>query len=94
MNNHHIYPRSRTEKSSHNLNCNQVVLSEKVHVDLHRLFSNKIPLEQIETILNINIKALQHWFISDIYTLLNDWEWHEMKDWILLRKDKKIVWIT
>lgn len=83
---HHIYPRSRTDKFSEKLEENKIWLPDKIHVNLHRLYGAKTPLEQIDLLMRINQKALQEEFHEDIMNLLDWWNWYEMKDWIYLKK--------
>jgi len=47
-------------------------MPHKFHQSLHYVFKNKTPVEQIETLLELNEKALTIEFKARIYELLND----------------------
>lgn len=64
---HHIVPQSRDGVTSER---NIVMLPEHVHVNLHRIFSNKTPTEQIEWLMNINSTALQDRFKRRVAELI------------------------
>lgn len=57
--NHHICPKSR-EDEWYNVHHpdNQELLKHKSHEDLHRLFQNMLPHEQIKFLLEINQKVM------------------------------------
>jgi len=70
---HHIIPKSRQKEFEQNLftNSNIVRLSNKIHQDLHRLFFNKTPQEQIEMMYKINKKVLSDTSKSLLELLVN-----------------------
>ena len=56
---HHIIPRSRAiEWSNIGVKQNQIELDMKVHTDLHRLFLNMTPQEQLDMWLDINRQVI------------------------------------
>lgn len=63
------------------------------HLDLHALFSNKTPLEQIKTIIDLNSSALTDIFKGELLALLRDyWWWLAYKDAVKLSsKDIKEI---
>ena len=74
--NHHILPRSKGWSNNRN---NLLTMPHKFHQSLHYVFKNKTPVEQIETLLELNEKALTIEFKARIYELLNDIKWREYK---------------
>lgn len=65
---HHIVPKSR---EGSNIRANKVELDERVHVALHRIFSNMTPVEQMERLLRINASALTNEFKDDVSRILS-----------------------
>lgn len=59
MSNHHRIPKSH-EKDGYNVHHpdNMWKIAHKVHVDIHRLFEDKLPHEQIEFILELNRRVI------------------------------------
>jgi len=65
--NHHILPRSKWWSSNKN---NIIRLDTKYHRNLHQLFLNRTPIEQIEKILSIRETALTDDVKNDIRRIL------------------------
>ena len=80
-NRHHIVPKSRWGS---NVPENLVWLPEKVHVDFHRILSNKTPEEQLEHIRNKNATALTWIFKKRIAEVIYSHPEYIYKQWILV----------
>lgn len=65
---HHIVPKSR---NGSNIRANKTELDERVHIALHRIFSNMTPTEQIKKLIMINSTALTAEFKADVDRILS-----------------------
>ena len=65
---HHIVPKSR---NGSNIRANKTELDERVHIALHRIFSNMTPVEQLDKLMKINSSALTEEFKNDVHRILN-----------------------
>ena len=50
--------------------CNKIALDKRVHTALHTLFQNQSPVEQMRSLLMINISALKDEFVEDLLEVL------------------------
>lgn len=78
---HHILPSSRWGS---NVNENLVRLPENLHVNLHRLFWNKTPVEQVEMILSISEPALKNEWKRTIREVLHVEKEYVYRYWVLV----------
>lgn len=69
-NNHHCVPTSRN--GSKDCPANIIRIQKKVHDRIHALFGNQTPIEQIETVVSMNIRCLRREFVSKILKLLEE----------------------
>lgn len=77
---HHLYPTSRGWS---NRKINKRKLDKIEHENIHRLFSNNTPIEQILSVLEINEKIFTNYFIQKIMDVIID-VWNDCyKKWTL-----------
>jgi hypothetical protein len=77
-NNHHCVPTSRN--GSKHCPENITRINKKVHDRIHALFGNQTPVEQIETVVSMNIRCLRREFVAAILRLLeNEGDYHYKK---------------
>ena len=72
---HHLIPRSRGWNSYYDNIC---PLKDSIHKALHVIFTNELPHEQIESLVDINGYALSNEFRYDIQDLLSNYAIEEM----------------
>lgn len=65
---HHEIPTSR---GGANTPDNKIQLPDNKHVNLHRYFGNKTPVEQLYEVLTVNKKVWSDKFIHDIIKVLD-----------------------
>ena len=58
---HHILPRSRGGNDAHS---NIIVLEDKIHKAIHKLFSNLTPSEAIVKYIQVYCKDQKKWFVE------------------------------
>lgn len=81
---HHLYPRSR---GGTNVDDNRSKLYVRIHDDLHWLFWNLTPQEQLFKLMLLNKPIWTEEFKRDIYKILNEAdENYYYKNWIYLHK--------
>lgn len=80
---HHLCPKSKWWTD---IEENYLELPRKVHNAIHFLFQNKLPAEQILTLLNINASALTEDFKGRVKKVLEDSKDYTYNNWILIKK--------
>ena len=68
---HHIIARNGNDIKGSNHPDNIVELKRNYHRQLHTVFGNDTPKEQIERLFNINYTCLADWIKSDIIKILD-----------------------
>ena len=73
MNRHHIVPKSRNwNVFSTSDPTNILMMDERVHANIHRLFENKTPQEQFRLLLSINKQVINPQTTKDLYEILSE----------------------
>ena len=76
---HHLYPQSKWGKNVPD-NINRI--TRKYHERIHHLFENLTPVEQLQIVLEDNIKCLRKEFAHKVKKLIELKEDYQYKDWI------------
>lgn len=82
---HHIVPKSR---NGSNIRANKTELDERVHIALHRIFSNMTPTEQIKKLIMINSTALTAEFKADVDRILSTDDEYVYKRGVLVPRNR------